>query len=57
MVGIQKEVRNMLLEPGEGKSLLHNDRNLPKLSPAVMCKEEIVSDELQILQLRFPGKV
>lgn len=46
MVGIQKEVRNMLLEPGEGKSLLHNDRNLAKLSPAVMCKEEIVSDEL-----------
>lgn len=46
MVGIQKEVRNMLLEPGEGKSLLRNDRNLAKLSPAVICKEEIVSDEL-----------
>ena len=36
----------MFLETGEGEFLLYNDRNLTQLSPAVMLKGEIVSDEL-----------
>lgn len=36
----------MFLETGEGEFLLYNDRNLAQLSPAVMLKGEIVSDEL-----------
>lgn len=43
---IWKEAKNMFLETGEGEFLLYNDRNLAQLSPAVMLKGEIVSDEL-----------